>query len=239
MPNGENSLAALAPSQMDAGGGEAPTRARSNAMTFDAEFLARLRRREPAASTWFVYTFTPILEAKLRYKLRDQTMVEDLRNDTFCRVLTLVDQNRVRDPAQFGSFVRGVCDNVIFEHIRKDKGITEWPEGFEPLDPMPPVNELLAAGELNDLLRIELRKLSGEDEKLITEIFLDERDRKMLAQDRGITVTGLNVKLCRSMKPLRESFLDRFKPGRKTKQRQPGMSQNNGETPNVKSRRSA
>ena len=230
MPTGE--IAQLEHSRTEAADGECVGSARSNRMTYDDEFLAKLRRRDPATCTWFVYTFTPILEAKLRYKLRDLSMIEDLRNDTFCRVLTLVDKDRVRDPAQFGSFVRGVCDNVIFEHIRKDKGIAEWPEGFEPLDSMPSINQLLEENELRALLRSELRKLSQEEEKLITEIYLDEGDRRKMAEDRGISVSGLNVQLCRTMKPFRQSFLNRVKSKIRTTNRI-------GETPNVKSRRSA
>ena len=60
-------------------------------MTLDADFLARLKQRDPATCAWFIFTFTPILEAMLRYKLRDHTAIEDVRNATFCRVFELVD----------------------------------------------------------------------------------------------------------------------------------------------------
>lgn len=191
--------------------GNSSIRAECNKMTYDADFLARLRQRDPATCTCFVFAFTPILEAKLRYKFRDHATIEDLRNETFYRVLIQVDKNRVRDAAQFGSFVRGVCENVAHEHIRRTYSTASWPDGFEPPDPAPAINELLADKELKELLRSELRKLTHEEEKLITEIYFQEKDRRGLARDRGITMSGLNVKLCRALKHLRTQGFDTIK----------------------------
>jgi RNA polymerase sigma factor (sigma-70 family) len=175
-------------------------------MTYDADFLAKLRRRDPATCTWFVFTFTAILEAKLRYLFRGHEALEDLVNETFCRVLVQVDKNGIRDPAQFGSFVRGVCENVALEHLRKTRSTEAWPEGFEPLNHEPAIDELLADKELKELLRRELRKLTREEERLITEIYFQEKDRQGLARARGITNSGLNVKVHRALKHLRKNF---------------------------------
>jgi RNA polymerase sigma factor (sigma-70 family) len=174
-------------------------------MTFDADFLANLRRRDPATSTWFVFTFTPILEAKLRYKFRDHSAIEDMVNETFCRVLIQVDKNAVRDAAQFGSFVRGVCDNVAKEWIRRNGAAVGWPEALEPTDRAPAIDELLADKELKRLLRIEIGKLTPEKAKLITD-HLQGRDRRELARERGITSSGYNVKLHRALKDLITEF---------------------------------
>jgi RNA polymerase sigma factor (sigma-70 family) len=179
-------------------------------MTYDADFLARLRQRDPATCTWFVYHFTPILDVKLRYKFRDHCTVEDLRHETFCRVFTLVDRDRVREPAKFGSFVRGVCECLILEYFHKKKAASEWPEGFEPIDPLPPVDEFVAGNELRDLLRNDLAQLPGDEEKIIRDIYFHERDRGSMARERGITITGLNVKLCRALKHLRAQVFERI-----------------------------
>jgi len=179
-------------------------------MTFDADFLANLRRRDPATSTWFVFTFTPILEAKLRYKFRDHSAIEDMVNETFCRVLIQVDKNAVRDAAQFGSFVRGVCDNVAKEWIRRNGAAVGWPEALEPTDRAPAVDQLLADKELRELVRRELRNLTPEEEKLITEIYFQGRDRGDLARERGITKSGLNVRLHRALNRLRNLLRKTF-----------------------------
>jgi RNA polymerase sigma factor (sigma-70 family) len=183
-------------------------------MTYDADFLAKLRQRDPATCTRFIFNFTPVLEAKLRYRFRDHGIVEDLRNETFYRVLVQVDKNGIRDATQFGSFVRGVCENVAHEHIRRAYSAASWPEGFEPLDRAPGIDELLADKELKELLRDEIKKLTQEEEKLITEIYFQGRDRRVLARDRGITVSGLGVKLHRALQHLiREFRKNQISPG--------------------------
>jgi RNA polymerase sigma factor (sigma-70 family) len=181
-------------------------------MIFDLDFLARLRHRDSAACAAFVFFFTPILEALLRYKINDQAIVEDLRNETLLRALIQVDKDRIRDPKQFGSFVRGICDNVIFEYLRKRKTSSEWPEGFAPADPAPSLEDLLTNGELRQLLRGVLEELSVEDRRLIDAIYLKERDRKSIAREMGISSTGLNVRLCRIMKRLRAAFFGHIEP---------------------------
>jgi RNA polymerase sigma factor (sigma-70 family) len=175
-------------------------------MTYNADFLAKLRQRDPATCTWFVFTFTPILETKLRYRFRDREMIEDLVNETFYRVLVQVDKDGIRDPAQFGSFVRGVCENVSLEQMRRARSTETWPENLEPLSGQPAIDDLLADRELKELLRSEIRKLTAEEEKLITEIYFQGKDRRGLARDRGITASGLNVKLHRALQHLIREF---------------------------------
>ena len=179
-------------------------------MTFDADFLARLKRRDSTTWTWFIFTFTPILDATLRYKLRDQAAIEDVRDETFCRVLQLVDRDRVREPERFGGFVRGISKNTANEYIHHNGRFAPLPEDFEPPDHQPSVDQLLEQQELLALMRSEIRKLPKEDRKLLTEV-IRGRDRLDMARDRNISLAGLNVRICRALKRLRTITLVRSK----------------------------
>jgi RNA polymerase sigma-70 factor (ECF subfamily) len=173
-------------------------------MNFDAGFLSRLKQRDPDTCAFLVSSLTPALEARLRYKLRDHGAIEDIRNETFYRVFCLVDNGRVRQPEQFASFVRGVCDWVAQETRRKVR--TTEPlvgAGMEPPDRQPHLDTLLVDKERRALVWHEVMKLSEADRRLLVEIHLEERDRREMARDRGITMTGLNVRLCRALKRLR------------------------------------
>jgi len=177
-------------------------------MNFDAAFLCRLKQRDPETCTFLVSSLTPALEARLRYKLRDQGAIEDIRNETFCRVFSLVDGGRVRQPEQFGSFVRGVCDWVTRETRRKVRTTEPLPgAGMEPPDRQPHLDKLLVDKERRALVWHEVMKLPEADRRLLVEMHLEERDRRDMARDRGITMTGLNVRLCRALKRLRVRVL--------------------------------
>jgi RNA polymerase sigma-70 factor (ECF subfamily) len=177
-------------------------------MTFDADFLTRLKQRDPDTCTFLVSSLTPVLEARLRYKLRDYGAIEDIRNETFYRVFRLVDRGRVREPEQFGSFVRGVCDRVAQESRRKARTTEPLPRaGIEPPDCQPHLDKLLVEKERRTMVWREVMKLSEADRRLIVETHGEERDRRQMARDRGISTIGLNVRLCRAMKRLRAQVL--------------------------------
>jgi RNA polymerase sigma-70 factor (ECF subfamily) len=122
-------------------------------MSFDAAFLTRLKQRDPEACAFLVSSLTPVLEARLRYKLRDHGAIEDIRNETFCRVFCLVDGGRIRRPEQFGSFVRGVCDRVAQESRRTAHAAEPLPgAGMEPPDGQPHLDKLLVEKERRALV---------------------------------------------------------------------------------------
>jgi|HubBroStandDraft_1064217.scaffolds.fasta_scaffold00079_22 RNA polymerase sigma-70 factor (ECF subfamily) len=177
-------------------------------MNFDAEFVTRLQQRDPDTCTFLISSMTPLLEARLRYKLRDHGMIEDIRNETFYRVFRLVDRGRIRKPEQLGSFVRGVCDRVVHESCRKAHSVEPLPgAGFEPSDRQPHPDEVLVEKERRALVWREVMKLPEEDRRLIVEMHSEECDRRRMARERGISRTGLNVRLCRAIKRLRKQVL--------------------------------
>lgn len=175
---------------------------------FDAEFLRGLKQRDSVTCTRFVFYFTPILEAKLRHEFTEFGAIEDVRNETYCRVITAVDRDQVRDPEHFGAFVRGVCARVAQEHRRSMRRA-------EPLEHDPvvdtgnkhPLEGWLHNEELRRILKDEISKLSDGDRALITESFLEQRDRRDMARDRGVSPSGLNVRLCRAMQRFRLQML--------------------------------
>lgn len=178
-------------------------------MTFDAEYLTRLRQRDPETCTSFVSSLTPVLEARLRTQFRDRGSIEDARNETFYRVFRLVDGERVRQPEQLGSFVRGVCDRVVHETRRKTRFTESLPEeGIEAPDRQPAIDTLLARRQMYGRLRRELARMREADRDLLIETHFEERDRQEMALERGLTASGLNVRLCRALKRLRQQVLE-------------------------------
>jgi RNA polymerase sigma factor (sigma-70 family) len=178
------------------------------AMHFDAAFVTRLQQRDPNACMYLVSSLTPVLEAKLRYKFRDHSAIDDNVNETFYRLFCLVDAGRVREPEHLGWFVRGVCDRVAQESCRKARATERLPGGgLEPPDRQPQADKLLVDKERRDLVWQAIMKLPEADRKLIVEMHWEERDRREMARERGISNTVLNVRLCRALKRLRQRVL--------------------------------
>jgi len=181
-------------------------------MIFNADYLTRLRERDADTCTSFVSSLTPVIEGRLRFRIRDRDLIEDDRNETFYRVFRLVDDERVRKPAHLGSFVWGVCDRVAHESHRRTRCTEPLLEGGnEPAGQQPPLDTLVADSETRALLWRELLRLRKADRILLIEIHFLERDRGQMARERGLTASGLNVRLCRAMKRLRVRILNASK----------------------------
>lgn len=182
-------------------------------MEFNTDYLTRLKTRDPDTCTSFVSSLTPVIEARLRCRFRDRDSIEDARNETFCRVFSLLDAERVREPARLGSFVWGVCDRVAHESYRRTRYMEPLPEGAgEPADARPHLDAVVIDGEMRARLRRELFRMRHADRQLLIETHFQGRDRRQMARERGITASGLNVKICRALKHLRAQVLDAGHP---------------------------
>jgi len=178
-------------------------------MHFNADYLTRLRKRDPETCAAFITSLTPVIEARLRYRFRDHHAIEDVRNETFCRVFRLLDDERVREPARLGAFVWGVCDRVALECHRKERVTEPLPEEeSEPVDWQPSAELMVACQEMRALIWRELRGLCDADRQLLIEIHFEGRDRRQMARERKISPSGLNVRVCRALKRLRARMLD-------------------------------
>ena len=88
--------------------------------TFDDEYLRRLGARDPATEAHFVAYFSERLRITLRARGIDSHTIEDVRQETFCRVLVAVQAGNVNNAGGFGAYVYAVCKHVLSESRRDD-----------------------------------------------------------------------------------------------------------------------
>ena len=81
--------------------------------SFDEEYLRRLGARDPATEAHFVAYFSERLRITLRARGVDSHTIEDVRQETFCRVWVAVQSGNVNNPRGFGSYVHSVCKHVL------------------------------------------------------------------------------------------------------------------------------
>src|ERR1700684_61100 len=89
---------------------------------FDACYVEKLRAGDAHIEGHFVNYFSELIRLKLRSRLYSREAMEDVRQETFMRVLTLLrGEGGLRQPDRLGSFVNSVCNHVLFEHYRSQK----------------------------------------------------------------------------------------------------------------------
>jgi RNA polymerase sigma-70 factor (ECF subfamily) len=181
--------------------------------TFDNSYLERLRSGDPGVQEHFVGYFSELMQLKLRSQLRSPQAIEDVRQETFARVLTaLRSESGIRQPDRLGAFVNSVCNNVLREYYRsssRDTPIEEEDDAQVPRDPID-ILGVVAARQQEARVRQILEELPEKDRRLLKEVFLEDRDKDDVCRDFGVDRDYLRVLLHRAKQSFKTVYLHRL-----------------------------
>lgn len=190
----------------------ARTGARLQFQTFDAAYIEALCAGDVRVQEHFVGYFTELIGLKVRPRLSSRQAQEDVRQETFARVLTtLRRENGLRQPERLGAFVNTVCNNVLFEHYRSSSRQQSL-DGDDQAE-LPAagagVDDVVAARQLKTRVSEILSGLSARDRALLEAIFLEEKDREEVCREMGVDGGYLRVLLFRAKQTFRAEYLRR------------------------------
>jgi RNA polymerase sigma-70 factor (ECF subfamily) len=181
--------------------------------TFDAAYIDNLCAEERRTQDHFVRYFTALLELKLRSRLNSPQAVEDVRQETFARVLRVLRKDGgLRQPERLGAFVNTVCNNVLFEHYRSSSRSQSLDEEGQPELPATGASalDIASSKQLSGKVREILLKLPQKDRRLLKAVFLDERDRDDVCKEFGVDREYLRVLLHRAKQEFKGEYLKRM-----------------------------
>lgn len=183
---------------------------------FDATYVQGLRAGDPRTQEHFVGYFTQLLHLKLRSRLHSPQAVEDVRQETFARVLTaLHKEGALRQPERLGAFVNTVCNHVLFEYYRSSSRSQSLDAEDQPELPAPgaDAHDIVAARQLKEKVREILVDMPPRDRSLLQAIFLDERDRAEVCREFGVDAEYLRVLLFRAKQNFKSEYVKRMGTG--------------------------
>lgn len=183
---------------------------------FDASYVENLCAGDFATQDHFVRYFTELLHLKLRSRLRSPQAIEDVRQETFARVLKSLRKGDVlREPVKLGAFVNTVCNNVLFEHYRASSRSDSLDDEGQPELPATGMDALghVAAQQLKTRVREILLDLPPRERDLLKAVFLDERDRDEVCREFGVDREYLRVLLFRARQEFKAEYLRRIGAG--------------------------
>jgi RNA polymerase sigma-70 factor (ECF subfamily) len=178
---------------------------------FDSSYLERLRSGDFRTEEHFVSYFSELIQLKLRSRLNSREAIEDVRQEIFARVFSVLRSSEgLRQADRLGPFVNSVCNNVLLEHYRSssrssneddDKDAAEIPDlRIDVLD------EIMTK-ETSKIVRGILDALSERDRRLLREVFLEERDKDEVCRDFGVDRNYLRVLLHRAKQTFKEKYV--------------------------------
>jgi RNA polymerase sigma-70 factor (ECF subfamily) len=175
--------------------------------SFDDSYLQRLRGGDFPTEQHFVDYFGQLLLIKLRSRLRSSQSVDDIRQETFVRVLKAVRTGGVRSAEGLGSFVNSICNNVLQEYYRSSaRTVSPDENALDPPDTSIDLHGMLVAKQTREQVRQALSMLSEKDRRLLRAIFFEEKNKDEICNDFGVDRDYLRVLLHRAKQSFRTLY---------------------------------
>jgi RNA polymerase sigma-70 factor (ECF subfamily) len=181
--------------------------------SFDAGYIEKLCAGDHRTQDHFVGYFTALLQLKLRSRLKSPHAIEDVRQETFARVLAVLRKDGgLRQPDRLGAFVNTVCNHVLFEHYRSTSVSESLDEEGRPELPAKDADvlDIVAGRQIKDKVREILLGLPARDRLLLKAVFLDERDRDEVCIEFGVDRDYLRVLLHRAKQEFKTEYVRRI-----------------------------
>ncbi len=175
--------------------------------TFDKAYVERLRSGDPSTEQHFVAYFDQLLRIKLRSRMLTFDKVEDLRQETFIRVIATVRKDGVRQPERFGAFVNSICNNVLLEHYRSSAKNQPMEEVYMEIpDKILDLEGMLVIKESAQQVRRILDGMPKRDRDLLRAIFLEEKEKDSVCRELGVDREYLRVLVHRAKDKFRALY---------------------------------
>ena len=179
----------------------------SLAVHFGNSYVSSLRNGDPDTHRHFATYFSQELDYWLRRRLRDASAIEDVRQETLCRVLQVILRgDGVRDADRLPQFVTGTCKNVLFEHWRAFRTLTELDESVDAIPAVDGPEQTVQTSKDLSQLRRALTQLPAQDRALLMMLYVDELDRSEVSRRMAVTRGHLRVLVHRAVTKLRALF---------------------------------
>jgi RNA polymerase sigma-70 factor (ECF subfamily) len=175
---------------------------------FDRGYIERLIAADAETERHFTRYFGDLLTMKLRPRLRSAAQVDDVKQETFVRVLTtLKKKGGITSPEALGAFVNSVANNVLLETYRSGAKAAPLDEGYDgPDERVAGAESTLLASEERAKVRQALAGLPQKDRELLRLLFFEERDKDAICEAMNVDRNYLRVLLHRAKGHFRDRW---------------------------------
>lgn len=168
----------------------------------DARLVEEIRRGERAAEATLYEKYSARVFYLALSELRSREDAEDVRAETFLRVLQSIRQGQLRSPEALASFILGTAQNVIRESHRQARRTEQMadPQGTHSaesafLDPV-----------VKRTVEQVTRRLKPRDQAFLRMYYYEELPADQIARKLGIKEERLRLIKSRALKSFRDAY---------------------------------
>jgi RNA polymerase sigma factor (sigma-70 family) len=138
-------------------------------------------------------------------ELRSPADAEDMRAETFLRVLQAIRQSRIHSPQSLSSFVFSTAKNVIREHLRRQRRTVQIDEESEETGKYAEQPAFLDS-DVRVAIEKVVRKLKTREQVFLRMYYFEELANDEIARELGIKPERLRLIKSRALKNFREIY---------------------------------
>ena len=174
------------------------------------ELVRRIAAGAPEAEEELVHRYSRGIAIIIDQIVRNTSVTEDLRQDTFRIVLVKLRRGELRESERLSGFVIGVARNIAVDYIRRAKH-SRNEEGISDAEHIPDT----APNQLDEVLRQEhariVRQLINElkqerDRELLFRYYIAEDDKDRICNDLGLTRAQFSNVAFRAIRRFKELY---------------------------------
>lgn len=175
---------------------------------FTADYIQRLADGDPVVAGHFHAYFWKLLAVRLGRRGRPREFIEDVAQETFRRVLALLQSGRpIEHPERFGAFVHSISVNVEREMARPEERYRPM-NGIDFTDHRGGPDAALVTEERKRRVRAILNELSERDRRVLELRYLEEWPVEKICEVLGVERGYVRVVLHRARTRFREKMGD-------------------------------
>ena len=176
-----------------------------------AELVRRIVAGDPAAEAELVQRFSRAVSFLLRRLARDESMAEDLYQETFRLVIEKVRGGELREAERLPGFVSSLARNLFLGSARRGGRRQKWqgdPEAAERApDPAPGQLARLLAAERAAIVRRVLDELKNDrDREILSRYYIADQPKEDICRALDLSDLHFNRVLFRARQRYRELF---------------------------------
>jgi len=183
-----------------------------NFATFDASYVNKLRAGDAPTEQHFITYFSELILLKLRSRLRSQEQIEDVKQETFSRALSLIrSEGGLRHAERLGPLVNSICNNVLMEQYRVSNRVEALEDDAAErlVETGSDALNMVNTDDTRKVVRHILNRLNERDRNILQAVFLDERDKDEVCVELGVDRDYLRVLLHRAKGSFRAMYSKR------------------------------
>jgi RNA polymerase sigma-70 factor, ECF subfamily len=174
---------------------------------FNADYIRRLIEHDVSVEHHFVTYFGDLLAMKLRGRVRSADTLNEVRQETFFRVLQALRKGELKQPERLDAYVNAVCNNVLLERFRDDGRHLQLEENSERWsDNRIDLDAPLVSQERRRLVESILAELSDRDRQLLRMILFEGVDKSEACKRLDVNEDYFRVVRHRAVQRFREKL---------------------------------